>query len=509
MNKIAASKLKSFLVVCASISLAACAKHQFNEAPSEIEPPVTFGQFEQNLFYKYEPAVEVFNQDVLDLNKISVSFEVLDEQGRNVNNLNENDFDLMENDKPVSNFKLSASSNNLGTKADIVFVIDVTSSMDSSIKQVKDRVRGFVDDMTARNIQAQLCLVTFRDRTVKACTSVVQDNPSTSVNENLEDFLVELNKVKSSGGGDIEENQLRALIDAATKTPWRSGAQRMAVMITDAGFHYAPGEEGDAEEDAPTYRDASFAILNSQMMTFIVGPNKAGYSKNFSGLPPLISYSGGGYFNFDDIRSGKKTLGDVLAAVIQRIVTKYQVEYVVDENSVLDPSLPVQLRKLKVKGKSNSRWTIKMDSILSSLPLGRPEYRKAFSLARRTSNAKVFLNGQEVPGSEYTVVNDQIKFRQAPSAGSQVKIIYNPVSLDEYLKVENQIWPADLDLVALKVMLNGKQVPTGRLMLERDSQGQYTFDPSKIAFKEGDPYGIVANGGLKIEVSGALFPTTE
>lgn len=499
--------LQSILMILVTLTMAACAKHQFNESASTIDAPATFGQFEQNLFFKYEPAVEVFDQDVLDFNKISASFEVLDSQGRNVNNLTEQDFDITENDQPVSKYKLSSSSNNLGTKADIVFILDVSSSMDSSIKQVKDRVRGFVDDMKAQNIQAQLCLVTFRDHTEKACTSVVQDNPETVVNENLEDFLNEVNKLKSSGGGDIEENQLRAIIDAATKTPWRSGAQRMAVMITDAAFHYAPDNAGDAKEDAPRYQDTSLAILNSQMMTFIVGPNKAGYSKNFSGLPPLTSYSGGSYFSFDDIKNGKKTLGDVLQAVIQRIVTKYSVEYVVDDNSWLDPKLPVQWRKLKVKGKQNQSWSIKLDSLLSTLPLGRPEYRKSFPLARRTFDPEVYINNLKVLPSEYSFQGTEIKFKQAPSAGVQVKVVYHPSDLREYLKTDVQVWPADLDLIALKVKLNGISVPVGRLQLIVDEQGQYTFDPSKIAFQEGDPYQIIKNGGLKVEVSGALFPT--
>lgn len=116
---------------------------------------------------------------------------------------------------------------------DAVFVLDLTNSMEPQIKGLRDGIGEFLADMKKNELDARVGLVTFRD--------IEFDNkPPEIVKFNGEPFTsdptvfsAEVGKLKVGDGGDEPESSLEALALAAT-LPYRPGALRILLLITDA-----------------------------------------------------------------------------------------------------------------------------------------------------------------------------------------------------------------------------------------------------------------------------------
>ncbi len=133
-----------------------------------------------------------------------------------------------------------------GRPVDIVFVMDVTESMQPYIDAVKQSMVAFAHDLAANNRDYRLGLVTFEDYTVskyKDCNCAYRDTLTSDVNE----FVKWVGALHASGGGDIPEDQLDAMAYAST-LPFRPNAQVILILITDAPCHVrgdGPDREGD------------------------------------------------------------------------------------------------------------------------------------------------------------------------------------------------------------------------------------------------------------------------
>lgn len=123
------------------------------------------------------------------------------------------------------------------TSVDFVFVLDKTGSMKDKIDEVHLSIDRFIQRMVERGINYRLGLVTFGDR-------VESVSPMT---DNVDLFKLWLNKIVADGGGDDPENALEAL-RTASDVAFRTGASRMALLITDAPCHQR-GENGDGRTD--------------------------------------------------------------------------------------------------------------------------------------------------------------------------------------------------------------------------------------------------------------------
>lgn len=495
------------LVILSSLMLVSCAKKDFVSPPSAEAVSQISQDYSLDQFFPYKVSQDYFEQDQYDRNQTTINFQVVDANGASVGTLKKSDFEVFENSSTVSNFDVSSQTVNLGQKADIVFVIDITSSMQPTINSVKTRVRAFVEQMKKKQVQALLCLVTFKDRTEKKCDVIVEDNPNTPNNENLDQFLNDVSKLDVRGGGDTDENQLRALIDAA-KSPWRPGAQRLAVLITDAGFHYQPDNKGAAKDDAPFYGDAMTAVQNSQLSLFAVAPQEDGYSRPFQGNPSLVNLSKGAYFDYDQVVDGKIGMDQVFNTIVDRVSTDYSVRYVVEDNSGLNSGLPMSQRQiqLRVKGRPDYKVIVKGQS--SNLPNGHPEYKKRYKLSRKpregqNRNLNVRVDGQKYSGG-YRIEKNELVFDQAPQAGAKVEVSYDPASLREGMTVKSLILPEKLKLETLKVFFNTVEVGIDQLKMSRDIDGNLVLDPEFSVFSSEDPFRIVERGGLVISVTGVV-----
>ncbi|MFN7453191.1 MAG: vWA domain-containing protein [Pseudobdellovibrionaceae bacterium] len=495
---------KSLILIFGMTFSLACTKTDF--APAELidQGGEETESFETTAEFQMKPVEEFFEQDLLTENKTSLILQVLDSRGFSVPGLKAQDFKLTENSVDVSKFQVSSSSVNLGQRADIVFVFDHTSSMEGSINDAKNKVKEFVEKLRAKNIQALLCLVTFKDKTTKKCDRIVEDNPRTPTNENLDAFLDELTRLEASGGGDMDENQLRALIDAASVTPWRANSQRISILVTDAGFHYTPGNEGDAKKDAPRYEEAVVAIRKAQMSVFAVAPDEPGYNSNFQSFPALTQIMGGGYFKYRDLLRGRITMESIFSSIVDQISTQYQIEYISEENPGLDPELPLKDRQIFVTA-GNAAFTVKKISQLSNFPDGRIEGKKKFRLSKepRRKLGRIFVKVNGVPlTTGFRVERDELVFQKAPPSKSRIELLYDPEDLRDSFQLSSLVLPADLELNTLRVAFNDVTVGFAELRLSRDSEGRLILDPGSIVFSLEDPYRLFERKGLKIQVFG-------
>jgi FHA domain/Integrin beta chain VWA domain len=187
------------------------------------------------------PGLEHFDSD----GGVQLDFGVTDANGQPVGNLSPDNIKIFEDGKPAK--LLDFRGVGQGRPVDIVFVMDVTESMQPYIDAIKQSMISFAHDLAANNRDYRLGLVTFEDYVISKyadCNCAYRNKMTSNVNE----FVSWVGSLHASGGGDIPEDQLDALAYAAS-FPFRPNAEAILILVTDAPCHVAgdgPDREGDA-----------------------------------------------------------------------------------------------------------------------------------------------------------------------------------------------------------------------------------------------------------------------
>ncbi|HVN63983.1 MAG TPA: vWA domain-containing protein, partial [Candidatus Binataceae bacterium] len=186
------------------------------------------------------PNLEHFDTD----GGVGLDFGLTDQNGNPVGNLRVDNVKVFEDG--VQAKILDFRGVGQGRPVDIVFVMDVTESMQPYIDAIKQNVISFADDLAANNRDYRLGLVTFEDYVVSKypdCKCDYRDK----LTGNVDEFTKWIGSLHAGGGGDIPEDQLDALAYAAT-LPFRPNAQAIVILISDAPTHKrgdGPDREGD------------------------------------------------------------------------------------------------------------------------------------------------------------------------------------------------------------------------------------------------------------------------
>jgi Mg-chelatase subunit ChlD len=114
-------------------------------------------------------------------------------------------------------------------RADLVFVIDTTGSMNDKIDGLIETCQSFVDRLAARHIDWVAAVVGFGDLTVEGDRIVA--TPFSSSAERVKALLRGLPRY--SGGGNEGESSLEALQAALDQRGYRPDAMKVVVLITD------------------------------------------------------------------------------------------------------------------------------------------------------------------------------------------------------------------------------------------------------------------------------------
>ncbi len=184
------------------------------------------------------PGLEHFDTD----GGVQLDFGLTDQNGNPVGNLRPDNVKVFEDGKEAKILDFRGVGQ--GRPVDIVFVLDVTESMQPYIDAVKQNVISFAQDLQSNSRDYRLGLVTFEDYVVSAypdCNCAYRNSFTSDVKQ----FTDWVGTLHAGGGGDIPEDQLDALSYAA-KFPFRPEAEGIIIIVTDAPPHH----DGDGSADS-------------------------------------------------------------------------------------------------------------------------------------------------------------------------------------------------------------------------------------------------------------------
>src|SRR6202790_4475140 len=184
------------------------------------------------------PGLEHFDAD----GGVQLDFGLTDQNGNPVGNLRPDNVKVFEDGKEAKILDFRGVGQ--GRPVDIVFVLDVTESMQPYIDAVKQNVIAFAQDLQSNSRDYRLGLVTFEDYVVSAypdCNCAYRNSFTSDVKQ----FTDWVGTLHAGGGGDIPEDQLDALAYAA-KVPCRPEAEGIIIIVTDAPPHH----DGDGSADS-------------------------------------------------------------------------------------------------------------------------------------------------------------------------------------------------------------------------------------------------------------------
>lgn len=127
---------------------------------------------------------------------------------------------------------------------DLIFVIDLTSSMEDDIDGVKAAASDIVGTVARTNEDWRIAIIGYRD---------VGDSPMFEDYEFSDDegtVQANIDALTVSGGGDTPEAVYEALsraIDSSTVGDWRPGVNKQTILMGDAPGHL-PGSNGETPE---------------------------------------------------------------------------------------------------------------------------------------------------------------------------------------------------------------------------------------------------------------------
>jgi Ca-activated chloride channel family protein len=195
-------------------------------------------------------------------------------------------------------------------KVDLIFVLDITGSMQGEINGVRNGIEGFAKELDKAGLDMQIGLVAYRDVRAGEATRVLKF-PSSVFTKNAKDFSRELKTLTANGGGDAPESSFDGLA-TASQQPFRQGASKILLLITDA-----PPRIPDTEMKSV---DDVVKMLSKQgidQLHLVVDPrDRSIYEK-------LQVNAKGKYFSLAAASRGTQKFEDVLPSVAGQIATTF------------------------------------------------------------------------------------------------------------------------------------------------------------------------------------------
>jgi hypothetical protein len=196
-------------------------------------------------------------------------------------------------------------------RADIVFVLDVTASMGGEIEAVRTNMLSFMDALNTSDINYRVGFVVFGD-----VVYVYNDGNLYTEQAEILSIInnVTLGEHGIGSGHDSPENQFEAMAQA-TSMNYRSGTQRVQILLTDAPAH-------EADDVTDWTRDTVSDLLVGAGMTVFPVFDTAQSTAREQYIPIAEATNPKGiYFNIYD---NFNTIIDEIAAIV---ASTYVVQY--------------------------------------------------------------------------------------------------------------------------------------------------------------------------------------
>ncbi len=153
------------------------------------------------------------------------------------------------------------------SEVDIVFIIDRSGSMGSSITNVKNNISSFASNLASGGSNYRLGLVTYSD------TTYGESINKTNFTDNATNFQTTVGNISLANGGDWRESGLEGIADPTNgglSFTFRSGAAKHFVLVTDAEVH-DNSTDNDGGDGKSTYDiDAVAQTLKNQNIKLTV-----------------------------------------------------------------------------------------------------------------------------------------------------------------------------------------------------------------------------------------------
>jgi hypothetical protein len=226
---------------------------------------------------------------------------------------------------------------------DVAFVVDVSTSMADDLGRVRTGLRSIYDAAQALTTETQFSLVVFVDNAVAeaGCAPFASVADMEAAFDRWRSFC---STNGQPGGGnansDCAENSLDALYLAAMVCPWRTGATRIVIHVTDDTFAERPatlsgsGFGGDGIAVNHTYDEVVTALRSQEVRVGAFAAPGAGeecgagvsanvgrgFHEPYSGRDSIPIATGGRAWSIRDVRAG--TL-DMAAAINEMVTAEY------------------------------------------------------------------------------------------------------------------------------------------------------------------------------------------
>lgn len=223
---------------------------------------------------------------------------VLDSRGLPLKDLSPADFRLTENGKPVSGLRF-ANPEVFKLPLAILFIIDVSGSMESAIEQEKDAVRAFVQQLQPDD---KVALIKFSD-------SVVVLQALTQEHEPMLDALDHLFAMGQTRLYDAILQGINLMLE--------EGKYRKAIIVLSDGLDNKSTETPRSLVDM--YHDEVLA-KNQSFSVFTLG---LGEQIDVPGLTAIADATGGKFFLAPD--AGE--LAEIYQTILNQILNEYVIEY--------------------------------------------------------------------------------------------------------------------------------------------------------------------------------------
>ena len=468
--------------------------------------------------FPYRWIQKSFYQTVNERNKTTLFFQAFNNYDLNIRDLEKENLHLSENHIEVKNYTLSSERERLDHKLEVVFVIDTAYSMEKYIDIIKNNITHFVRGLREDEIHADLCLVTFRDSVEKICSNFYPDNPLTPQNENALKFLNDISGLKlHKGYNEYRENILGGLLAAAEHTPWNPGNQRMIILATDA-FFWEPEPHNSRPEGkvaaAPDYPTVLDALTENNIQVFALAQDYRGFSRKNFRFPSLVEATSGRWFNIKTLE--ERTIGPIFNHIRDQFNIFYKIEYFVEDQEGLNPSLPLEDRQIDLT--INEMWhpifsyegvDIQIAGIYSSTPEGAAKLQSSWPLSKVDINKKslvVTVNGVDKKiDQDFFMEDGKIIFVESPSSGSEISIKYELGELINNIQkhplILDQKHQPSHEVLNFFLQLNGKEADHSYFEIESANDGSLSLHLKDQVFSDEDPFDIRQLDGLSISLS--------
>ncbi len=119
-------------------------------------------------------------------------------------------------------------------KIDLVFVVDTTGSMSGYIAAMQNGMKGYLNQLEAKDIDYRIAIVDYRDFPERASANDYPYKVQLTFTGNEDSVIAAINALSLGGGGDEEETVYSALIDGLNDLTWREDAGKTVILMGDA-----------------------------------------------------------------------------------------------------------------------------------------------------------------------------------------------------------------------------------------------------------------------------------